>query len=135
MSKTFAVPRGLGPAAMMADRVSIEFALYQIDNWTPTDKFFVEINGFVIDLGEMDSNSNSVDLSGVVSGITWSRQTLSQGKDLGFGSQKDKKHRVQLSIPASAFPSETILLGFRATTSLDIADQSAGVDDLITTAY
>jgi hypothetical protein len=44
MSKTIIVPRSSGPDQMEADRVTIEFALYQIDDWTPDDKFFVKIN-------------------------------------------------------------------------------------------
>jgi len=135
MSKSFSVPRGLGQEKMKADRVSIDFALYQIDDWSPSDKFFVEINGVVIDLGEMSPTSSSVDLSGVESGITWARQTVSQGTNLGFGVQLDKKHKVQLSIPASVFPGESILLKFRVVTSQGIESESAGVDDLVTKAY
>ena len=103
MSKTITIPRSSGPDEMEADRVTIEFALYQIDDWTPVDKFFVEINGVVIDLGEMDSMSTSVPIGGVESGITWERQTPQQGANLGFGATEDKKHLVKLIIPASVF--------------------------------
>ena len=117
MSKTITVPRGYGPVAMEADRVTIEFVLYQIDDWTPDDdKFSVEINGVVIDLGEMDSTSDSTAIGGVESGISWERETPQQGTDLGFGPTQDKKHSVTLIVPASLFPDETISLGFRVTT-------------------
>ena len=135
MTKSFSVPPGLGPEQMEADMVSIEFSVYQIDDWTPTDQFLVKINGIVIDIGEMSSTSTSVDLSGDVSGIKWERQTFFQGSNEGFGSQNDKKHLVKLIVPASAFPNDTIFLGFRAFTSQDIQTESAGVDDLITIAY
>ena len=63
-SKTVAVPLSSGPTPVEADRVTIVFSLYQIDNWSPADKFFVVINGIAIDLGEMDSTSMSVTETG-----------------------------------------------------------------------
>ena len=69
---------------MMADSVTIEFTLYQIDEWTPEDKFSVVINGVTIDLGEMVQNSTSVPLGGDEQGITWQRQTSAQGRRPGL---------------------------------------------------
>ena len=55
MSKTIDIPRSSGPDQMEADRVTIEFVIYQIDTWdSASDKFYLEINGTPIDLGEMD---------------------------------------------------------------------------------
>ena len=135
-------PRASGPdEEMMADSVTIEFTLYQIDEWTPEDKFSVVINGVTIDLGEMVQNSTSVPLGGDEQGITWQRQTSAQGADLGFGSGPDKTHLVNLTVPAALLLDEdddemllTIL--FRADTpSGPIGALSAGVDDLVITAY
>ena len=141
-SRTIPVPRASGPdEEMMADSVTIEFTLYQIDEWTPEDKFSVVINGVTIDLGEMVQNSTSVPLGGDEQGITWQRQTSAQGADLGFGSGPDKTHLVNLTVPAALLLDEdddemllTIL--FRADTpSGPIGALSAGVDDLVITAY
>ena len=72
-----------------AEEVVISFTLYQIDEWTPEDKFYVEINGNILDLGEMDATSISQPLAGTVSGIQWERETVQQGTNLGFGSASD----------------------------------------------
>ena len=136
MSRTIQVPRSSGPVAMRADRLAVAFAVYQIDNWTSQDKFYAVINGVEVDLGEMDSTSTSAAISGSEpSGISWQRQTPQQGTNLGYGSSLDKKHLVQMTIPASLFPGEVLSLGFRVVTSRDIASQSAGVDDLVVTSY
>ena len=92
-STTIPIPRASGPDEdMLAETVTVEFVLYQIDDWTaPDDRFLVEINGAVIDLGEMDPTSTSVTLTGEdeESGITWEREPLEQGTDLGFGAEPD----------------------------------------------
>ena len=96
MSQAITVPRSSGPDKMVADQVTIEFSVYQIDQWTAGDKFYVEVNGISIDIGEMETTSTSVPESGTESGIAWERQTIQQGSDLGFGVDLDKKHVVQV---------------------------------------
>ena len=136
MSKTIAIPRSSGPDQLVADTVSVHFALYQIDDWAPVDKFYVEINSVSIDLGEMDSSSTSTTLTGVESGITWERQTVQQGTDLGFETDLDKKHDVTVTVPATSYTTtESVILTFRVVTSEPIDAQSAGVDDLVITAF
>ena len=111
MTKMIDIPNGTGPDEAGIESVTIEFSLYQIDDWKTTDKFLVDIKGTVINLGEMDS---STDTSGTISGedtksgITWERETVMEGTDLGFGPLPDKKHIVQMTIPGSQIPNDKL---------------------------
>jgi len=119
-----------------ADSVSLEFYLYQIDNWnSPDDSFTVSVGGTPISLGDMSLISEGQYLDGVSNGISWSRTTTVAGKNLGFMPDNDAKHLVQLEIPASAFPSGTLEIAFQVVTSSDIDQQSAGVDDFKLTGH
>ncbi|CAB9524958.1 expressed unknown protein [Seminavis robusta] len=134
MGVSITIPPSTGEA-MNADLLSIEFNLYQIDEWNPQDKIFLQIGDIEIDLGEMDATSVSEPLDGYEGGITWHRDTVTQCVNLDFGDQMDKKHAVELTIPSSLFPDNKLDIGFRVETSLDLGSESAVVDELRVTAH
>lgn len=74
-------------------------------------------------------------MSGVEDGIVWWRDTFEQGSNLGFDGTWDKKHLVELTIPASKFPENELTIGFKAETSKDLYKESAGVDNIKITAH
>jgi len=140
VTKTVDIPVFVNPVDSFitkAESVFIEFFLYQIDFWsasTNTDEFFVKVNGISINIGEMSSASTSMFSSEQTSGIAWSRQVVKQSSQMCFGDEPDKKFLVELTVPASLFPNNSIQLGFLALTSQKLEFQSAGVDDLVITA-
>ena len=122
------------PNEMTAGSVTIEFDLYQIDEWhAPSDRFAVVLNGETIYLGEMDSASTSVRLESIDSppGISWIRTVVDQGQQIGYGAVQDKKFRVALTVDdASLFPANSISLRFQVESTTSTAELTAGVDNL-----
>jgi len=132
VSQVFVIPSAGG---ITADSVSLEFNLYQIDNWESTgDAFIVVVGGTEVSLGNMLENVEGEYLNGEVGGVSWSRTTTSSGSNLGFLSANDSVHFVQLEISAGFFSSGILRIDFKAITSSDIDLQSAGVDNFKLTA-
>eukprot|EP00797_Seminavis_robusta_P027666 Sro520_g159160.1 n/a (648) ;mRNA; r:33775-35718 len=137
VSQSFDIPLS---GDVSADRVTLEFTLYQIDRWTSEDDAFLVMigtsNGTQISLGDMSMDTESQYLEEDVDGVSWYRNMTVSGVNLGFLEDHDAKHFVHIDIPASKFASAGALeITFRAVTSLDIDEQSAGIDDIKVTAH
>jgi hypothetical protein len=118
-----------------AESVTVEFMLYQIDQWTSEDDTFVVTVGSTdVSLGEMQSDSDSQLLSGDVSGIHWTREKVSSGSDIGFLSDNDSTFAVHLEIPAIMFADGKLHIKLEAIASNKIDLQSAGIDNFKITA-
>jgi hypothetical protein len=121
----FTIPSSGG---VPVDSVTLEFDLYQIDEWDDSaDSFVVAIGGVGISL--LDPLTPAV-----VDGISWSAEATASGKNLGFLDHDDSIYAVSLSIPSSAFTSGTLNVAFIVTTSNDFDSESAGVDNFKLTA-
>ena len=121
-----------------ASNATIEFVLYTIDDWQPTDAIYVVIGTTTINLGIFQS-SVQVDtyINETMDGISWWRSILMQGSNLGFGDTDDKKHLVEFTIPSDHFfPNGSLYFEVRIETERgDINTLSAGIDDFILEAY
>ena len=116
---------------MSLDAINIQFNVFQIDEWTPSDRIFLEIGGTEIDLGEMDFSSFSETIDGYIEGITWHRNTETQCIDMHLGSdQLDKKHVVDLTIPSSHLKDNHLTFEIHVETSNGIEIESVVVDSL-----
>jgi len=118
---------------------TIEFVLYTIDDWQPTDSLYVVIGMTTIDLGVFAS-SVQVDTyvnKKVEEGISWWRSILVQGSNLGFGATHDKKHLLEFSVPSDHFfPNGTLYFELRMETKRGgVETLSAGLDDFILETY
>ena len=126
---------------MYADNVTIEFDLYQIDDWADplADKFVVVVNGEEIDVGPM-TNALLGDGSQVVvddpSGIQLVRTVVEEGNDIGFEpAAADKRFTVVVTVPFAVFQADdTISLEFKVESTDDVGELLAGVDNLKVTA-
>lgn len=129
VSRMLEIP--LAPDGTKASSLSIEFVLYTIDAWKQGDSVAVIVGGNEIDLGNLASGNNSSgDVSDAQAGISWNRNVISQGSNLGFGEADDEKHLVQLTVPSDQF-SDLGELFFGVSVILnDDPENSAGVDDL-----
>eukprot|EP00797_Seminavis_robusta_P002587 Sro115_g056740.2 (589) ;mRNA; f:44859-46625 len=130
--REFEVPVADGDVT--AENVTIEFALYQLDDWSE-GTFSVIVGETEILLQGIASEPTEDFVSGLVDGIAWWRETFVQGFDLGFNTDADKKHLVELTVPGDKFSANgTLLLGFKADSDVSVSHHSAGVDNLNITA-
>ena len=127
ISRDFVIPAANGVAA---DRVTMEFHVYQIDAWAASDTFTVEIGDTNLVFGDLSDKSEG----GVTGGISWSRSKIADGQDFGFLSDNDAVHFVILEIPASKFSTGTLPFAFDVATSNSIDNASAGLDNFRLTA-
>jgi len=131
--QTFVLPKnadGLYPTSE-----TIKFDLYQIDNWQAGDSISIVIGFTEISLGDFSSGGDGF-VSGNQDGISWWRDTISHGTDLGFQSVPDKKHIVEMAVPSSYFLKKCILhIEFKIVTSSGYEDQSAGIDEFSLTSH
>ncbi|CAB9512134.1 expressed unknown protein (Partial), partial [Seminavis robusta] len=141
VSKEFDIPLlSDGSQPTEASSVTVEFTLYQVGDWSPTDSVFVQVNDVRIELGDMDDGSDSEPDSGEEGGITWERTTTQQGisvidEDSNEENPTDKKHVVLLTIPSDVLEDNKLTLEFRTLTSNPISEQSSGIDDLVITGF
>lgn len=130
-----------------AKRVTVEFLLYEIDDWGAKNrnrnKFFVIVGGSkrtrkfdlkaFVDEDSMFHPGNTK--SGVSGGIRWSRQATMTAVHMGFNEKyKDQIHKVVIDIPKKYFTGGKLKLGFDVELMAEIEEVSAGVDDLRITA-
>jgi hypothetical protein len=125
VSKSFEVPTD-------ADRMTMEFLLYEIDNWNKRDRLFLEICGTEIELGIFESNKDEGFVRGRTDGIEWWRDSKAAPEDLGFGEDLDQIHRVVLEIPRSCYADTGFL---EVVFSADLIQEGAGIDNLKLTAH
>ncbi|CAB9512133.1 expressed unknown protein [Seminavis robusta] len=135
VSQNFTVPLSGG---ISADSVTLEFQLYQIDRWLDSeDTVTLEVGGASkVVLGELSSHPAHHFLAGEVDGISWSCNNTVSGTNLGFLPDNDAIHSVKLQIPAGFFASSGVLeIAIVVSASLDIDEQSAGIDNFKLTAH
>jgi len=134
VSRSFKVPSASDGTS--ASSVAIEFVLYAIDEWKRGDSVVILIGDKELDLGNLASgSSDDSEVAGSRGDISWSRNVIFQGSNLGFGQANDEKHLVQLTVPADHFAADgTFLFGVVVTLNED-AENSAGIDDLTMEAH
>ena len=125
VSKSFEVPTD-------ADRMTLEFLLYEIDDWNKRDRFFLEVCSTEIDLGIFESNTDESSVRGRTDGIEWWRGSKAAPEDLGFGEELDQIHRVVLEIPRSCYADTGFL---EVLFIADLVQEGAGIDNLKLTAH
>ena len=121
----------------VVEKVTIAFACYQLDEWSSADAFKVVLGSNTeIKIGESTSEPAENFVSGEeTDGVSWWRETFSQGSNLGFGPENDKKHLVEITIPSTALKDAPLVIGFKVDSERSVSHQSAGVDDLNVTAH
>jgi hypothetical protein len=130
--KTFVVPQN-------AESVTVEFLLYEIDNWMRCDKLTVLIGNKRLDLKQFytedfDENPNNIE-EGRKGGIMWSRHSVVPSRNIAFNNQfKDQIHKVEMTIPANYFSGE-LEFALKVTMNDGVDDASAGIDNLRVTAH
>jgi hypothetical protein len=124
VSTVLTIPKGMDNTT--ATGVTLEFMLYQIDEWEAGDSFSVAIGNSTVSLGNLLSRSN-VTVTGEFLGITWSGETISEGSDLGFGRENDAINHVTITVPSSYLEDggTSLHVGFSADTTTGVW----GVDD------
>ena len=121
-----------------ADLLSIEFAFYEIDRWSPSDQVKVYIDNVVLDLGSFgpDDKWDTVTklnnyFTGGSGGISWKRYSLTESTDFGFNKNfKDQTHQVSILIPNQYLTSGFLRLKFEVVLSENEKNESAGFDDI-----
>eukprot|EP00797_Seminavis_robusta_P002216 Sro1135_g245050.2 (390) ;mRNA; r:17034-18203 len=134
VSRTFNIlPSSLDGS--LASNATIEFVLYTIDDWGPDDAVSLMVGSTTIDLGQLQP-AVPTSVNDTKEGISWWRNVLMQGSNLGFGAAEDMKHLVELTIPSDHFPNGTLFFEVRLETNRGGVDTlSAGMDDFILEAY
>ena len=134
ISTIIPIPRSSGEEDLPANSLVLEFTFYQIDDWTVDDEFLVVLgsgdDSVIIDLGPNVSGPGEDEESGV----TWTKDTLSSGFDLGFGDATDRKEQIALTIPKEVFTDEALFLAFNVISEKPLNELSAGVDNIRVTA-
>jgi hypothetical protein len=131
--KTFVVPTN-------AQSVTVEFLLYEIDNWLHCDKLTILIGNKRLDLKQFYSediydNPNNIE-EGRKGGIMWSRHSVVPARNVAFNSRfKDQIHKVDMTIPANYFSEGELEFAVRVTMNNGVDDASAGIDNLKVTAH
>jgi hypothetical protein len=135
VSRSFPIPTSKD-GETKADNLSMEFVLYTIDTWQQNDTVKVLIGTEELDLGSFSSGSSgSGEVSGSREGISWRRNVISQGQNLGFGEAEDEKHLVQIAVSSERFKDDySLFFGIKVKLNED-AENSAGMDDLMIEAH
>ena len=94
-----------------ASSITVEFTMYEIDEWEIDDKFTVIINSRRIDLGhfhETDVVGNPFNFkSGSKAGIIWLQYCITPAMKVAFNSSyADQAHKVEMCIPHSYYLDE-----------------------------
>jgi hypothetical protein len=123
-----------------ASSVTVEFTLYEIDEWELDDKFTVIINSRRIDLGQFFENDlveNPFNFkSGSKAGIIWLRYSVTPAMKVAFNSTyADQAHKVEMRIPPSYYSNGSLEIEMRATMDDVIENESAGIDNLKVMAH
>jgi len=132
VDKTFLVPAE-------ASGVTVEFILYEIDEWEAEDKFSVIINNNRIDVGQFFENDAEDNLfnyeSGSKFGITWLRYSITPSMNAAFNeSYADQAHKVELYIPPIYYSTGNLNIVFSVDMNDIIENESAGIDNIKVTA-
>jgi len=125
--------------ATESSSVTVEFILYEIDQWEPEDKFSVIINNNRIDLGqfyETDTEENLFNYeSGSKFGITWLRYSITPSMNVAFNETfADQAHKVELYIPPIHYITGNLNIDFSVDMDDIIENESVGIDNIKVTA-
>jgi hypothetical protein len=125
--------------ATESSSVTVEFILYEIDQWEPEDKFSVIINNNRIDLGqfyETDTGENLFNYeSGSKFGITWLRYSITPSMNVAFNETfSDQAHKVELYIPPIHYVNGNLNIDFAIDMDDIIENESAGMDNIKVTS-
>lgn len=123
-----------------ASSVTVEFTMYEIDEWELDDKFTVIINSRRIDLGQFyatDLVENPFNFkSGSKAGIIWLRYSITPAMKVAFNSNySDQAHKVEMRIPPSYYSDGFLEIEIRVTMDDVIENESAGIDNLKVMAH
>jgi len=120
-TQAFSIPSAGG---VVADKVVMEFDLYQIDHWDNAG------DSFSIKIGDTDLGDLIAAEAGTVNEISWARTTTSSGVVLGFLSdQPDTTYHVTVDVPLSKLPGGLLEVSVSTSTSRNIDEQSVGIDN------
>jgi len=120
--RTFNVPTD-------ADLISLEFNLYEIDNWQPDDKLFVRLDDSYMDLGHFENDEGTS--SGYFGDIAFSIESSPAMGNLGFNTEyQDQTHKINLTIPKSWYTTGRLTIGFKVVTAKCLECASAGIDNV-----
>jgi len=120
--KTFTIPTD-------ADLISLEFNLYEIDNWQPDDKLFVRVEDSYMDLGHFENDESTS--SGYFGDIAFSIESSPALGNLGFNTEyQDQTHKINLVIPKSWYTTGRLTIGFKVVTAKCLECASAGIDNV-----
>lgn len=123
-----------------ASSVTVEFIMYEIDQWDSNDGFIVTVNSNRVDLGqfyEEDQTENMMNYeSGSKGGISWLRYSITPAMDVAYNSAyADQAHKVELLIPPSYYADGTLDIELRVNMLKSIENESAGIDNFKVTAH
>jgi len=128
-SRTFMVPP---PSEAIGIHITLDF--YEIDSWDgKRDRADVFIDGEQIELGQFSSRDDEGHREGrTPMGIVWSMDSETAPSNLGFGKQRDQKHRVKITVPSDTglFDDGAIRLALAANLNNRIDNESAGWDNI-----
>lgn len=132
IDKTFLVPTE-------ASSVTVEFILYEIDEWEGDDKFSVIINNNRIDVGQFFENDAEDNLfnyeSGSKFGITWLRYSITPAMNVAFNeAYADQAHKVEIYIPPIYYSTGNLNIDFSVDMNDTIENESVGIDNIKVTA-
>jgi len=132
MDKTFRI-------SPEASSVTVEFIMYEIDQWEADDKFNVIINTNRIDLGQFYESDLADNLfnyeSGSKGGVSWLRYSITPSMHVAYNeTYLDQAHKVELRIPKSYYKSGNLDIGFSVAMDDTIENESVGMDNIKVTA-
>ena len=131
VQNTFQVPEE-------ADFLTVEFVLFEFDEWEADDKILVTVGDVQLDLlsfagGDSIENPNN-EHTGKFGGVSWSRFSVSEAKDVGMGGGEDQAHKISIRVPPNQFMDGLAFqLELEMSTSIDKA--SGGLDNFRIVAH
>jgi len=120
--------------------VTVEFIMYEIDQWDSDDRFIVTVNSMRIDLGrfyEEDQTENMMNYeNGSNAGISWLRYSITPAMDVAYNSAyADQAHKVELVIPPSYYVDGILNIDLGVNMLKSIENASAGINNFKVTAH
>jgi hypothetical protein len=115
------------------DAILLEVDMYEIDAWESTgtsrDYVYLIINNKEINLGPFSVLVDEGLRQGVDGDIVWQTQSYTPPRNMGFYTDADQKHKLTVTIPKQYFASGQLRIGFKATMTGDICNESVGWDN------
>ena len=132
VQNTFEVPEE-------ADSLTVEFVLFEFDEWDADAKVLVTVGDVELDLlsfaGRNSVENPNNEQNGKFGGVSWTRFSVSEAKDAGMGGGEDQAHKISIRVPPNQFKDGELAFQLELEMSTSIDKASGGLDNFRIVAH